>query len=182
MSEHWKAVPGYEDYKVSDKGRVKNLKTGNFLGSDKPGYSKIALIKDGKVKMFYAHELVMLAFKGPRPPGTVVDHIDHKRKHNTPDNLRYVSVSKNGRNKSHYGTIRFKFKHELSKNARKIDEYNKHKLDNIWYDKKKFYHYTGEHFRQLFMCQDTGGNFYVTVHDTSGVPRKIAVDKFEKSL
>lgn len=47
------------------------------------------------------HELVMLAFVGPRPEGMEIDHIDKNRVNNKLSNLRYLSISENRRQAKH---------------------------------------------------------------------------------
>lgn len=117
FAETWRDVVGYEGhYEVSSFGRVKSLK--NYHGfkpgrilkqkiNPKNGYLQIALSRNSKLKTFYVHDLVALAFIGPRPPG---HEINHKRpdvgeegaanaaaykRNNRADNLEYVTKKKN---------------------------------------------------------------------------------------
>lgn len=55
---------GYDDYAVTDNGRVWSIKRHQWL---KPrdngfGYMQVALYKDGKMRNFKVHTLVALAF------------------------------------------------------------------------------------------------------------------------
>lgn len=94
--ETWLPIPGYEGkYEVSDSGRVRNrrgyvLKPGNSGG--RFGYPMVIL---SPRKKRYVHELVALAFIGPRPEGQVIRHLDGDRFNNVPPNLTYGTSSQN---------------------------------------------------------------------------------------
>lgn len=99
MTEVWKPIPGYEGYEVSDKGRVRSNKFGEWRvlkpRLKKRGYYNICLRRDGKSKNFDIHYLVLLAFVGPRPEGMFVCHLDHNPAHNCLSNLEYNTPSEN---------------------------------------------------------------------------------------
>jgi hypothetical protein len=92
--EIWKAIPGNLGYEVSNLGRVRSLKrkTPRIL---KPcyyrGYLQVHLSngKKGDISQRRIHNLVMLAFVGPRPEGLEVCHEDDNPANNRLDNLRY---------------------------------------------------------------------------------------------
>lgn len=54
------------------------------------GYLRANMTAYGKVLMVTSHELVALAFIGPRPDGTDVHHIDGDKINNDPVNLKYI--------------------------------------------------------------------------------------------
>ena len=61
MREEWKNIKGYEGlYKISNLGRVKNLKTNKILKLKlrKDGYTQVTLYKKGKQESKYVHRLV----------------------------------------------------------------------------------------------------------------------------
>lgn len=95
--EEWRSVPGLENLvEVSTRGRVRNPRLGRVLaGSRSLGYLHVRLSVGGVRRDFTVHELVALAFHGPRPAGHDVDHIDHDRANNAPENLRYLTASQN---------------------------------------------------------------------------------------
>lgn len=106
MSETWRALPlvGFEGaYEVSDAGRLRRVlaSQGTYAGYVfRPtrfanGYLAVTLTLGAKRGKFYVHELIALAFVGPRPPGFQVNHIDRDRTNNRAANLEYVTPSGN---------------------------------------------------------------------------------------
>ena len=104
--ETWKAVKGFPDYAVSDKGRVKRVTdttrcpAGTIL---KPcrhpaGYLAIGLggpRKSPNVRLI--HRLVAEAFLGPCLKGYEVNHKDGNKQNNAVGNLEYCTGSENKR-------------------------------------------------------------------------------------
>ena len=100
MEEIWKTVKEYEDYMVSNLGRVKSLKFGKekILSQfyDKDGYNRVNLLSQGKQKNLGVHRLVALVFYGQNDLS--VNHINGIKTDNRLENLEYVS---NRENQSH---------------------------------------------------------------------------------
>lgn len=126
----WNDIPGYEGlYQVSNTGRVRSLnykRTGKTKAlkqcTDKDGYKKVVLCKDGKYKTYYIHRLVALAFI-PNPDNLPeVNHKDEDKTNNYYKNLEWCTRKYN----NNYGT-----------RNKKISKANKG---------KKF---TGEHKRKM---------------------------------
>lgn len=98
-AEEWRTIPGHTDYEVSSLGRVRSYKRCGpdgipmlFSGRPDPtGYPRATV--DGK--LYYIHRLVALAWHGPRPDGMQIDHVNHQRNDNRPENLRYVTYDEN---------------------------------------------------------------------------------------
>jgi len=110
VTEIWKAVPGFEGlYEVSDHGRVRSLRKDKILaGTRMPnGYITHHLYEHGILTVKSEHELVLLAFVGPRPPGAEVCHNDGSRDRNHLGNLRYDTPKGNSADKKRHGTHRF---------------------------------------------------------------------------
>ena len=101
MMENWKDIEGYEDYQVSDMGRVKSLKRGKeriLKGVlDIYGYLIVTLCENNKRKTFKIHKLVAIEFLNHIPCGykEVVDHIDNNPLNNKVDNLQLISAREN---------------------------------------------------------------------------------------
>lgn len=96
--EHWKIVNGFEEYMISDCGRVKSFKNGNevFLKPrvSRDGYLRVALRQGGKSKEFRVHVLVMKEFSNCIPKETI-NHIDGVKTNNNIENLEYATRSEN---------------------------------------------------------------------------------------
>lgn len=96
--ERWVPIPEYEDsYEVSDLGRVRSLHTAQIMSqrTNRLGYRRINLNGYGTKKTVAVHRLVLLAFEGPPPPGTVACHADDDKSNNTLVNLRWDTSSAN---------------------------------------------------------------------------------------
>lgn len=102
MIEEWKTIEGYEDYQVSNLGRVKSLKykTEKILtprqNKIKGGYLYVILCRDGETKSFQIHRLVARAFM-PNPEDFIleINHIDRNPENNLLDNLEWCTRQKN---------------------------------------------------------------------------------------
>ena len=93
MEEQWKKIEGYDNYKISNKGRVRNMTTRKFLEGNinNCGYVKICLYRDNKQKMFQLHRLVAQAFVDNPEHKELVRHIDGDNLNNDFSNLYWVS-------------------------------------------------------------------------------------------
>ena len=93
MEEQWKKIEGYDTYKVSNKGRVRNTTTRKFLegGVNNCGYVKIGLTKDKKMRLHQLHRLVALAFVDNPEHKEYVRHIDDDNLNNEASNLYWMS-------------------------------------------------------------------------------------------
>lgn len=102
--ERWKDIEGYEGlYRISSLGRVKSLNY-NHTGKEKilkprvdsGGYLQVNLSKNGKVKMFLVHRLVLSTFK-PIPNMEEMDcnHIDENKANNNIKNLNWMTREEN---------------------------------------------------------------------------------------
>lgn len=99
MKEEWRIVKEYDNYAISNKGRVRNLNTGKLLKHQKSKrggwYPFVNLYKDGKRKNMRVHTLVANEFLGKRPKGHVAHHEDHNRQNADLDNLSYITHAEN---------------------------------------------------------------------------------------
>lgn len=101
MEEIWKDIAGYEGlYKVSNKGRVYNLKFERFMGHISNKYMCVRLGKYGKQKNYKVHRLVAQAFI-PNPDNLpFINHKDENKLNNCVDNLEWCTREYN----VNYGT------------------------------------------------------------------------------
>lgn len=105
----WKPVVGYEGiYEVSNTGLVKRVKkpgkgasthVGKLLKgcTNRDGYQRMYLHKDGKDRAIFLHRIVAAAFIGELPEDCEVNHRDGNRKNNHVDNLEYTTHGDNVR-------------------------------------------------------------------------------------
>lgn len=97
MEEVWKPVVGYEDYEVSNLGRVYSKKSKIYLKPmvHRDGYLRVALYVNNKRQYKYIHQLVAQAHI-PNPNNfTEINHLDRDKTRNTIDNLEWSSRTHN---------------------------------------------------------------------------------------
>lgn len=92
--EEWKQYLDTEFY-VSNMGRVKNIRTGNYLKGNirENGYLRVGLRHNGKLQSFNVHNLVWLVWKGKQEH--VIDHINGDKLDNRLCNLQDITQSEN---------------------------------------------------------------------------------------
>ena len=97
MSDEWKIIPGFENYRINKKGEVMN-KFGKLLKPGKlaNGYMHVSLSNDEvKAKHMYVHHLVWITFNGEVPEGLLICHKDTDRSNNALDNLCVMTHKEN---------------------------------------------------------------------------------------
>ena len=99
MNEIWKDIDGFEEYQVSNTGKIKSLKWGKEKikkpSVDKDGYFRICLSKAGKQKLFLVSRLIAIAFL-PNPDNKPeINHKDGKKQNNHVNNLEWATRSEN---------------------------------------------------------------------------------------
>ena len=96
--EIWKPIPGYEEYEVSNKGRVRSLKNEgkqmSFVKNPK-GYMRVKLCKFGKERRFLVHRLVGMAFVPGYDESLQINHLNGIPDDNRPENLEWCNGSRN---------------------------------------------------------------------------------------
>lgn len=104
MIESWKPVIGYEGlYEISNKGRLKSLYKKAFgapaiIEDRKPtpkGYIRIALKKNGKLKLHMLHRIVANAFLNNPERKDFVNHKDGNKLNNAVSNLEWCTNIEN---------------------------------------------------------------------------------------
>jgi len=122
MEEVWKPVVGYEGlYEISNFGRLRSLdkpmtvyRGGKYIRPGKLLTAKVSthtpprhiteLYRDGKGRWHSIHRLVLLAFVGPAPEGTVACHNDGNPSNNSIANLRWDTPRANAADSVKHGT------------------------------------------------------------------------------
>ena len=98
MEEIWKTIDGYENYQVSNMGKVKNIITGKVLKqhNNGNGYLHVCLYnKEHKGKTIMVHRLVAKVFI-PNPNNLPqINHIDECKENNCVSNLEWCTSEEN---------------------------------------------------------------------------------------
>lgn len=106
MNEIWKKVINFDNYEVSNLGRVRSIDRyelyrdkfhkGRILKQFlQNGYPKVSFSINGSTCQRFVHRLVAEAFI-PNPDNKPqIDHIDTNRSNNCVDNLRWVTQEEN---------------------------------------------------------------------------------------
>ena len=101
MKEIWKPIPNFPNYKCSNKGRIKNIKTNKILkGTNRPnGYAFIDLynFEEHKRKNAQIHRIVALLFVENPENKPCVNHIDGNKINNVYSNLEWCTHLENVR-------------------------------------------------------------------------------------
>ena len=90
--EKWKKIKGYENYLVSNQGRVFHPKSDRFVKlrkNTKDGYLYVDLYKNDDVKIFAVDRLVALAFIDNPENKPTVNHINADKTNNFVENLEW---------------------------------------------------------------------------------------------
>ena len=118
VKEEWRPVDGYENYEVSNFGRVKSLnyhrtdKEGILKpGKNKDGYLYVGLCRNGKMKYFKVHKLVAEAFLPNPECFEQVNHKDEDKTNNCVSNLEFCDAKYN----SNFGSRNKRIASALSK-------------------------------------------------------------------
>lgn len=107
--EEWKAVTGFEDYQISNLGRVRSLKKGKGAravdgilkpSADGSGYLIVNLCKNKTQISKKIHRLVAEAFLPNPLDKKEIDHINRDVTNNSVENLRWATRSENCLNTS----------------------------------------------------------------------------------
>ena len=97
----WAPVLGYENlYQVSDSGEIQTRgRRGEWspkaVHSDRNGYKRTTLSKDGKKRNHLVHHLVLEAHIGPKPSGMECRHLNGDPGDNRLENLQWGTSSEN---------------------------------------------------------------------------------------
>lgn len=120
--QRWMAIPGWEGwYEVSDQGSVRSVDrvlvgpsgrrrrfTGRVLRTFTSawGYPELKLMRHGQRSNCTVHQLVLLAFVGPRPEGLVTRHLNGDPADNRLTNLAYGTPTENMHDRTRHGNCR----------------------------------------------------------------------------
>lgn len=119
---NWKNIPGWEPrYEVSDAGQVRSLdmqvparggkvskRKGRLLRLIPKGgrYLCVTLSLGDRRQQYLVHDLVTLAFIGPKPAGYEVRHLNDVKLNNTLSNLAYGTKQENEADRQRNARVR----------------------------------------------------------------------------
>lgn len=117
-----KDIINFENYKISDDGRVWSKKNNKWLKPiDVNGYKKASLYKNGKEYQRLVHRLVAEAFI-PNPNNyEEINHINEDKSDNRVENLEWCTSSYN----INYGT---RIERQVNSISKKVFQYS---IDNV---------------------------------------------------
>ena len=120
------AIKGFDGYMIDRDGNVMGKRFKRLMKPSKNnnGYLYVNLMKDKKPILCLIHRLVALQFIENPDNLPMVDHIDRNKQNNSFENLRWVTISQNNRNKNYKGYC-------WKKKAQKY--YAQYKLNNKQY-------------------------------------------------
>lgn len=107
LPEIWKPIPSNPKYLVSSEGNVRHRDSNKLCKlhpNNNARYLAVGFWQDGKIRRRNVHVLVAEAFKGPRPNGKEVRHLDGNGHNNKETNLCYGTKKENGQDKIRHGT------------------------------------------------------------------------------
>lgn len=124
IQEIWKSIKEYDNYQISNLGRVYSLKSNRILlgwtKKNKPNYDKyhwyrwISFCENGKEKRFQVHRLVAEHFI-PNPENKpFVNHINGIKDDNRVENLEWVTAQENTQHAYNTGLEKFNKKTKIA--------------------------------------------------------------------
>lgn len=147
----WVTIPGFDLYEINKQGEIrsyadKRCKTPRLIygTTDKRGYIKVTLSNsNNKPRILLLHQLLMLTFVGPCPPGKQVRHYDDNKSNNSLENLIYGTCKeniddaiRNGRN-SNLNKLFCPAYHEYTKENTYVDSKNQRRCKRCAYLRNK---------------------------------------------
>ena len=100
MTEEWRKIKGFDNYEVSNKGNVRNIKTNRHLkiAYQPSGYAIVSLRANGTTRTSAVNRLVMNAFNPIEDDKNVrydVVHMDNDKRNNELSNLKWMTHTDN---------------------------------------------------------------------------------------
>lgn len=167
--EEWKRVKGFPMYRVSNRGRVISLHSGRekFLVPeiDRDGYARVVLCNNGFYKRYLIHRLVAEHFiECPdNYDELTIDHLDHDKTNNRPDNLEWVTTSENLR--------------RAHKNGRYDTTLRRHMIPimitDLWTGEEMYYENVPDAASDLCIPKSS---IYAALHRSNNIVRHYAVE------
>lgn len=136
MTEIWEDVKNHPNYEISKNYpyKIRNKSTNRCLkfSTNNCGYQMVQLNENS----YCVHRLIAIQWLPNSDPSILkeVDHIDYDRTNNRLENLRWVSVSENRRNRRRYQRQPIEYVEEIPVTAIRIDVINGFLYDRYLFD------------------------------------------------
>lgn len=131
-------------------------------------------------KLCLKHRIIALQFI-PNPQDLPqIDHINHIKTDNRIDNLRWVSASQNGFNRSKMNGVEFEFVEEIPNESIVVKDCRGWQFENLYFHNDVFYFYNGIQYRKLKICENKSGNLRVNCVDVDGKSRTLYYITFKR--
>ena len=90
-------IEGFENYEVSNLGKIRNIKSGRILKPqpDKDGYLRLGLYENNKKKKLFLHRIIATTFIDNPEGKPCVNHIDENKLNNDLSNLEWCTIREN---------------------------------------------------------------------------------------
>jgi hypothetical protein len=184
MSEtegHWETVREHEDYEIYSDYPYQIRKKINKRIVKERIHKGMSYIMCNLTKIpNYKHRLVAIQFIPNPEQLPQVDHINHDRTDYHLSNLRWVSVSENGFNKSSGRLHRYEYFNELPVPCQPFVFYNGYDFEGYSIDdEKNIYFHNGLMFRKLRQSTLQGRYQYYHMFDIDGIQRAVFLNKID---
>jgi len=129
-NEIWKNVEDYDNYQVSNLGRIKSVRNNRIMNPwvDRTGRLGIGFSENSKKKKFRIHRLVLETFVGNCPKNMECCHWDGNPTNNRLENLRWDTSKSNKFDRIRHGTSNQGSKHGMSK----LNEENVNRIRKLY--------------------------------------------------
>lgn len=182
----WLPLKGFNDYVIKNyfPYEIKRVSKNRVVKECKSnGYISMNLVVGNKRKTLGKHILIARQFI-PNDDPKNKRFVDHKNKHRDDyhiSNLRWVTASENGKNKSSCRGVDYEYVTEIPGDAIVVDSYGKHTFEDYYFHDNKFYFHNGIEYRVLYICTDKkNGSKYVYAVNTDGKQTSIYYSKFKR--
>lgn len=149
FEEEFRDIEGFEDYSISNKGRVFKKKTKEFIKSsvNSSNYKKVVIHR----KNLYVHRLVAKAFCEKKDGCNEVNHIDGNKWNNNYNNLEWVTKSYNSKHAFDNGlrSIDGYTRYRVSRNGRRFTEEDIRDIKELYKNGK-----TKKEIANIYGCRD----------------------------
>ena len=147
---------------------------------DTYGYIRVYLNR----KPYKKHRLIGLQFIHNDDPinKSEIDHINHDKTDYHLTNLRWVSKSKNLKNKSSYNGVQSNYVDDISDESMIVDFYetrnDRYEFEGYYYHDDVFYYDNDFNYRILNINENKCGNQFVVMRDIYGRRVSVYIHKF----